>query len=552
MKFKTTITFFILFIYVSLIECKSLRQFGEMSKNFNFESNIESKYENVPVEIEGRHVGSSSDSISKGSTKISDANVIFGVPRLLFPVFCSFILDAISVGLVMPLLPFFAVELGANAFQLSLVISSNYVAQMIGCVVMGLVSDRYGRKPVMLCCLFAASLQFIGISFSKTLVQLSLSRIICGIFGGLVPQMQSSVADVVAERDRPKYLGRVTAAFGLGFILGPAFNALLSGLDIRTKIRIACIFPFLGWLNAIFFVKETNAAVVSRDKNKRPSAPPKKTGGLLGFLASKLVPSSTPSSVAEKIELESPLFTPSAVASTGNSVLAYLNLKPEVLLLILNGFLLMYAFSTESIYAILIKDAFNLGERALSRLFALNGLLIGLAQMFLIKPLVGHIGKHATLALGNAVLAAGMIGVALIRSRDINIAIFAVHVVGYSLADTAVASLVTRYSPSDQQGRALSLNQAAQASARIISPLVAGLLYEYSKHHREGLWSWLRLPRGALPFLFGAAFPAIGVAVPSILYAWSMNRKALEKLKSERPDEQHANLVQRPDGAAIL
>lgn len=554
MIFQTTVFSHLLILLlltsISFTDCKVLKN---MNKNFNFESNIDNnKFDTIltSIDIESKHATSLSSS-EKNNSKSSDSNVIFGIPRPLFAVFCSFILDAMSVGLVMPLLPFFAAELGANAFQLSLVISSNYVAQMIGCVVMGLVSDRYGRKSVILCCLFASSLQFMAMSFSTNLVQLASSRIICGIFGGLVPQMQSSVADVIVEKERPKYLGRVTAAFGLGFILGPAFNALLSGVSIRTKIRIAFIFPFLGWLNALFFVKETNPTVISRDKNKRPAIPFKKSGGILSFLASKLAPSSTSTSVAEKIELESPLFGPNVVTSSSNSVLAFLNLKPEVFLLILNGFLLMFAFSTETIYAYFIKDAFGLGEHALSMLFAMNGLLIGLAQMFLIKPLVGRIGKHATLALGNAVLAIGMVGVALVRSRELNIAIFAVHVVGYSLADTAVASLVTRYSPSDSQGRALSLNQAAQASARIISPLIAGLLYEYSNHNRGGLWHWLRLPRGALPFLFGATFPAVGVIVPSILYAWSMNRKALEKLKTERPDS-NSNLVQRPDGTAIL
>ena len=264
------ISLILLSFFVFSIESKLLLK--TMSKS----NTIENKYESVALEIEAKYATTSSSSSSSTSSESalksnsksnSDNNVIFGIPRPLFPVFCSFILDAISVGLVMPLLPFFAKELGANAFQLSLVISSNYVAQMIGCVVMGLVSDRYGRKTVMLCCLFAASIQFLGMSFSANLVQLAISRIICGIFGGLVPQMQSSVADVVVEKDRPKYLGRVTAAFGLGFILGPAFNALLSGLDIRTKIRIAFIFPFLGWLNTLFFVKETNPAALAASRD---------------------------------------------------------------------------------------------------------------------------------------------------------------------------------------------------------------------------------------------------------------------------------------------
>lgn len=80
---------------------------------------------------------------------------------------------------------------------------------------------------------------------------------IVGACGGLVPVMQTCVADVSSAKDRPKYLGRVTATFGLGFVLGPAISALLPGLSLRQKIRVAALLPFTGLLIAILLFKET-------------------------------------------------------------------------------------------------------------------------------------------------------------------------------------------------------------------------------------------------------------------------------------------------------
>ena len=114
------------------------------------------------------------------------------------------------------------------------------------------------------------------------------------------------------------------------------------------------------------------------------------------------------------------------------------------MLLVLNGFLLMYAFATETIYAMFMKDSFGYGERALSTLFAFNGFFIGVFQVFFIKPMINLIGKHATLAVGNGLLAAGMVGVALVRKETLHFMLFAGHIVGYSIADTALASLISR------------------------------------------------------------------------------------------------------------
>ena len=428
---------------------------------------------------------------------------VFGVPKALWPIFLAFMFDAIAVGLAMPLLPFYVMQLKANAVQLSMVVSANYVAQMLGCIVMGRVSDRYGRRVVALCCLTASSLSYFCVSRSTTLISVALARVISGSCGGLVPVVQAAVADVIPLEERPKYLGRIQAAFGMGFVIGPMISALLPQLSIRQKIRLAALLPLSGLLTCAMFFQETKhhlrrasitatAATVAlaAGSDEQPS------GLLSGRQTAREVE-------VVAVEKQTPVSGP-------------------VRALVHNGFLLMYAFATETLYAMVIQDVFGYGERVLSTVFAVNGLLIGLFQVFLIRHVVQRFGKHGTLAIGNAMLAVGMLGIALCRQQSLHFLAFTIHIVGYSIADTGVASLISRYASQMSQGRDLALNQAAQACARVVSPVIAGVLYERSMADGR------IFGKGALPFLVGAMFPAIGVAIPALLKMYNARNSAVE------------------------
>eukprot|EP01032_Pedospumella_encystans_P026045 gene26045-29419_t len=166
----------------------------------------------------------SNDNVLAKMTDNSQCNQkeLLGVPTTMLPYYVAFMDDSVAVGLVMPLLPFYLMELGASALQLSLVVSANYVAQMAGVLVMGKVSDQYGRRFVMLACLAASSLSYFCVSCAESLPAVALARVISGALGGLMPVVQSAVADATALSERPKFLGRISATFGLGFALGPA------------------------------------------------------------------------------------------------------------------------------------------------------------------------------------------------------------------------------------------------------------------------------------------------------------------------------------------
>ncbi len=453
---------------------------------------------------------SNKDTLAMGSS-FSD----LGSSRVLLPYYFAFMLDAIAIGIVMPVLPFTIMELKATALQLSLVVSANYCAQSIGVIVMGRISDLHGRRIVMMLCLIASALSYLSLSNSTSLVTIALSRIISGSFGGLLPVMQSAVADVVVTHDRPKYMGRIVATFGLGFVLGPTISAMLTSFAIRQKILFASTLPFLGWLIMLFLGQETKQSNF-QPIGSNPNVPTQ----------------STPNRM-----LKSP------VAMRHARQYGPINFSPEMGLLVLNGFCVMYAFATETIYAMFMKDVFGYGEESLSLLFASNGIFIGIFQVFFIKPLISNLGKHATLGFGNMMLSIGMCGFALTRHKVMHFVLFTVHIVGYSIADTTLASLISTYSSPLNQGKNLSYNQAAQAVARVIGPLLAGFLYEYDKvtPRSSSTGSNISLPiievvlplmpQGSLPFVTGSMLPACAVLIPLYLYMKEMPLR--RKLMSE-------------------
>ncbi|KAM3569762.1 hypothetical protein VYU27_008142 [Nannochloropsis oceanica] len=450
------------------------------------------------VHVVGRHYEGEEEALTAAAAAAALASA--PTPPRLVPVFVAFFLDAIGTGLASPLLPFYIMSLGANAFQLGLVLAFNYLAQTMGCIVMGSISDKYGRRQVMLCCLVASFVSLSLVARAKTLPQVAFGRVIGGMFGGFVPLAQSAVADLVPVEGRAKFLGRIQACMGAGFVAGPALGLLGSRvfeLDSRGILKRAAILPAVSFCYASVFIKETKASVLL-DRARRSQ-------GNIG--------SSTSSTSTVTTARPTPLSTP----MDENVAFPILPVR----LLVLNGFLLMYAFSVETVYAMFIKDNFGYGETALGAVFALNGIAVGLLQVFLIKDLFARLGKHVMLAFGNLLLALGMVGLSLLRYKLWHFSMFSLHIIGYAISDTALASLISRYSAPEHQGRNLGWSHAAQSCARIISPLVAGMLYEWSKEPGHPL------PPGALPYIAGSAFPLLGVMVPTILYLKSIERKRI-------------------------
>ncbi|MCA9904960.1 MAG: MFS transporter, partial [Anaerolineae bacterium] len=180
--------------------------------------------------------------------------------KRVLPIFVIVLIDLLGLTVIIPLLPLYAVSFGADPFTVGLLGSTYPLMQLIGGPVLGGLSDRYGRKPVLIVSQIGTLIGFIVLAVSNSLALIFLSRIIDGISGANIVAAQAAVTDSTTEKTRTQGLGLIGAAFGLGFVLGPAISGIaltLSGNDYRVPALIAAAFSLVSILLTAFWFKET-------------------------------------------------------------------------------------------------------------------------------------------------------------------------------------------------------------------------------------------------------------------------------------------------------
>jgi DHA1 family tetracycline resistance protein-like MFS transporter len=155
--------------------------------------------------------------------------ISYGRPTFIHR-FCIVFLDLLGFGLILPLLPFYAATFGAGAFVTGLLVASYAAAQLVGAPLLGRLSDRYGRRPLLLLSLLGTFVGFVLLGVARTLTLLFIARVLDGLTGGNISVAQAYITDVTDAKNRARGLGLIGAAFGLGFIIGPAAGAFLSRL----------------------------------------------------------------------------------------------------------------------------------------------------------------------------------------------------------------------------------------------------------------------------------------------------------------------------------
>jgi DHA1 family tetracycline resistance protein-like MFS transporter len=147
--------------------------------------------------------------------------------RRLAPIFLVLVIDMLGFSVILPLLPFIGQKFGATPLQLGLLVSTYSVAQLVGAPLLGRLSDRFGRKPLLMLSIMGSTLGFVTLAFAPALWVLFVARAIDGLTGGNITIAQAYVADVTTPEERGRVLGFVGAAFGLGFVIGPALGGAL-------------------------------------------------------------------------------------------------------------------------------------------------------------------------------------------------------------------------------------------------------------------------------------------------------------------------------------
>jgi MFS transporter, DHA1 family, tetracycline resistance protein len=372
------------------------------------------------------------------------------MPSLFLTVF----VDLVGFGIIVPFLPFFAESLHAAPDEVTLLMTAFSLAQFVAAPLWGRLSDRVGRKPVLAATLFGLAAAYVWLAFAHSLAELFAARIFAGLMAGNIAVASAAAADLSTPEGRPKAMGMIGAAFGLGFLVGPALGGVLASVRISESAIAAPAFAAaslsaLALLLALFLLKESH-----------PKA------GASGH-------------------------GPGRIQSLRETFA-----HPGLRIFIVMAFLVPLAFAgVESTMALWTERAFGWGAQKNGYLFSFLGLIAVLTQGLLVGRLSWRTSETTLVVVGAA---AGVVGLLLVALAPIfwpAVVGFGLIVFGVSLATPAIASLISRVSASSVQGTVLGASHAAQALARIIGPAAAGALFVAIG------------PPG--PYLFGASLMAI-------------------------------------------
>ncbi len=355
----------------------------------------------------------------------------------IFVIVLTVFIDVTGFGIIIPLLPFYANEFQAGPTALGVLIASFAIMQFFFSPLLGKASDKQGRKPILLISLFISFISFTIFSFANSYLMLLFSRII----GGIATERavaQAYIADVTDHKNRTKEMGKIGAALGAGFIIGPALGGILSTYGFSVPGYAAMSLTLINILFVISFLPEPQ-----RIKEKTMESINKSSGYFRGLRDS----------------LRKPL------------------LGPTLLIL----FIVTLAFSTIPVIVPLLSiDFFNFNSLELSYVFIYIGLIQIVMQGFLINRLSKRFGEEKLIALGPILMATGILLMPIFQ----NVAIFflanAVLAAGFGLINTSIPAFLSKRISLNEQGSILGIAGSVASIANIPGPLIIGLIYSIS------------------------------------------------------------------------
>jgi MFS family permease len=348
-------------------------------------------------------------------------------------IFLTIFIDLVGFGMILPLSPFYAEHFGASPFQVGMLQASFSLMQFIMAPVWGRISDRIGRRPVMLMSLLGSAISYFTFASAQSLAWLFGARIFQGLFGANFGVAQACVADLTTEKDRAKGMGMVGAAFGLGFIFGPFIGAQLSHISLGFPAVVAGSVCFLNFIAAIFRLPETLSP-----ENRKLEA--KKTNRFQAF--------------------------------------AELAQEPKIAKLIFVFFLCTFALANmESTLALFTERKFQFGVRQTGELFAVVGILMAFTQGYLIRKLIPKIGERKMLLWGPFLAAIGFFGIILMPNYILLGAIMAFVAVGTGITNPPLLGSISLLSSQSKQGTVMGVTQSISSLARVLGPLCGGFVF---------------------------------------------------------------------------
>jgi MFS family permease len=368
-------------------------------------------------------------------------------------IFIAVFIDLLGFGILIPILPTFATkELHVDETAIGIAIAIYSLVQFFFNSFFGELSDKHGRKPIIVVCLLLNAAGYIIFAFSNTYILLLLSRVIAGIGGSSIGVAQAYIADVTTKENRSKGMGLIGAAFGLGFVFGPLIGGLLSGFGYEVTGFASAGFSFLAFLVTLIFLSESNTNREFASSRRRK------------------------------------LFDVTAVKNVFR--------KKDLGLLVTVFFIL--TFSIANIYgtfALLGYEIYHFTDLQNGYMYGIVGISSAIVQGGLIQLITKHYKETKIIAIGSFLMMAGLALLPFGGSFAGLAVIVIIMSLGTGTLQPTLLSLISEITSDTEQGIVLGINQSFSAFARVLGPLWGGFAFQFLGY--------------SFPFLTGAFFTFI-------------------------------------------
>ena len=396
--------------------------------------------------------------------------------KRLFSIILVVFIDLLGFSLILPLLPYYAKTFNANQTVTGILIASYAVMQLIGAPLLGRLSDRFGRRPVLLLSVFGTFIGFLLLGFANALWMLFASRILDGLTGGNLSVAQAYISDVTDEKSRSKGLGMIGAAFGLGFIIGPVTGGLLSQWGYAVPAFAAAAIALINLVLIYAWLPE------SLIEEKRSQMTEKRPAVSLNALL---------------VAFQRPF--------TGS--------------ILITRFFFGLAFAIfQTIFSLYALAKFNLTARDTGFVLTYVGVLSVIVQGFLVGRLSSRFREDVLITVSVVLMGISLLGWALAPSVLWLYIIMTPTALSGGLLNTLLSSTLSKAVARQEIGGILGLSAAVESSTRIIAPILGGILLQ-----QIGTWA---------PGAFGAV---VMVGVSIYVFIKIYDHPIISKLKQNGP-----------------
>ncbi len=346
--------------------------------------------------------------------------------------------DLLGFGVLIPLIPFYAVKLGLTPAWVTFVIALHSLFQFLGAPFLGRLSDRFGRRPVLIISMLGHAAAYLMLGFADSVIALVLSRMLSGFTAGNLATAYAYIVDVCAPEQRARGLARVSSAFALGYALGPMLGGLLVGdlplatADLHRPAYLAAALSLLSFVTIFFWLPETH------HPRHAPSS------------AVQLLPTRT-----EILRKDSTL----------------------LLMLTLSLTVIVCAAMRESLLALWAHDKHHFDAHLISLLFTSNGLGVAFMQFFVTGWVIQKFGEISIVRIGIVTYGLGWLILVLASSFGWLIVGILFGAIATALFGTSLQSLVAARAAGNTRGTVLGIYQSSSSLARFMGAAVSGSLY---------------------------------------------------------------------------